>query len=240
MQAFLRLLGAKAIDKGRKKVYNERKKQGRGVSPARRITMQCSHCNRQIPDDSPFCPRCGAALAEGATVLQQEETPTRPRRERTPRRERAPRPERPRRERQPQPERPQRERPAFRLSLGTREPGTASIMRNFIYFSLATVCMIPQIAAEYMRIVMGREIDWVYWLLVAPILLTVFFVFLAIGIPELERKKMQDDAYFEQHGFHSSTSGMTDTVCRLLGKILIPIGIICILTSGLMWLIAAA
>ena len=113
-------------------------------------------------------------------------------------------------------------------------------MRNFIYFSLATVCMIPQIAAEYFRIVEKRPMDLTYWLLTAPILLTVFFVFLAIGIPELERKKMRDDAYFEQHGFHSSTSGMTDTVCRLLGKILLPIGVICLLTSGLMWLIAAA
>ena len=200
--------------------------------------MQCNHCNRQIPDNSPFCPRCGAALEQGATVLQQPEEPApRPKREPRPKRARKERPARPPRV---QRERPRRETPLFNFSFGTREPGTYSVMRNFIYFSLATVCMFPQIAAEYMRIIEGHPIDLMYWLLVSPILLTVFFVFLAIGVPELERKQMEEQRFFEQNGFHRADTGMSTTICNLLGKILLPIGIICFLISGIMSLAAAA
>lgn len=198
--------------------------------------MQCNKCNRQIADNSPFCPRCGAAIEAGATVLQQPEEQPAPR----PKRARRERPARPQRERRERPARPRREGPLFNFSFTRREPGTYSVMRNFIYFSLATICMFPQIAAEYMRIVMGREIDLVYWLLVAPILLTVFFVFLAIGVPELERKQMEENAFFEQNGFHRADTGMGTAICNLLWKILLPIGIICFLISGLMSLVAAA
>ena len=198
--------------------------------------MQCNKCNRQIPDNSPFCPRCGAALTQGATVLQQPEEQPAPR----PVRERRERPARPQRERAQRPERPRREGPLFNFSFGRREPGTSGVMRNFICFSLATACMVPQFVAEYRRVVQEHPLDATYWLLMAPILLTVFFVFLAIGVPELERKQLEEDRYFEQHGFHRANTGMTETVCNLLWKILLPIGIICFLISGLMWLVATA
>ena len=195
--------------------------------------MQCNHCNRQIPDGSPFCPRCGAALEQGATVLQQAEPTPRPPREERPRRERQARPERPRRERAPRPERPRRER----TPRPEHRPGSINIMRQVIYYSLAVLCIIPMCVGEYRRIVeMDGKMDATYWFLLCPVLLSVFFLFLAIGVPELERVQAQERERDERGEYYQSRLG--ETACNALAKILIPFGIVCFLISGLMWLIA--
>jgi len=102
---------------------------------------------------------------------------------------------------------------------------------SIIYMLLAIVCMIPLGMAEYRRLVAGIPLDATYWLLASPVLLSVLFVFLIFGPQVIGEVKADDQAEFEKTGVRQSHVG--EAVCNLLSAILLPIGVLCFLISGL-------
>ena len=80
---------------------------------------------------------------------------------------------------------------------GKRRVSAAVLRRplSILYILLSVVCASPLVYAEYRRLILGVPLDLTYWLLIAPMFLSVFFLYLVLGAPVIaEEKKKREEA----------------------------------------------
>lgn len=167
--------------------------------------MFCRYCGGEIADDSAFCQHCGKNLKEAGSNVQQTKAPQ------------------PERTAKPLIDPVPKQKPKTMQDLVTP--------KNGLYLLLAIVCMIPLGFAEYRRLVDPGVLDGTYWLLASPVLLSVWFLYLIVGVPAVEETKQKDQEEYEKTGYYCSH--VFETVCNVLFGILMPLAIVCFIISGI-------
>ena len=203
--------------------------------------MLCKYCGNEMDENTAFCPKCGKSqMGEG----EISSTPTLP----------SPEAEEPVKHKTPEekvfeglnPKKPEpkkakakrvkNEKPVRSEKKVSEEdcnpPSLKELFKrplNILYLALALACLVPNFIGEYRRIVSGVPIDGIYWLLVAPTLITLGLLFVAFGLPYVKAAKARAVRDYEKYG--SAKTPVWETVNKVLVALLLVVAAACFVVS---------